>query len=196
MTKEEIKYLKETTKGKVLAETIRTHFNFIKIKYGEDGVKKVLNELKKIGFEIDLARLKPFDYVPTYLADLVILVFKETFSLNDKDIFEMGNTAPKYSLIAKLLMKYFISPSLVVKIAPIFWKRHFTEGYLESEYNGKEKYFKVKLYHNCYPVLCVFYAGYFQRIAQYVIKGKNFSVQETKCMAKGDPYHEFIIKFE
>jgi hypothetical protein len=196
MTKEEIEKLKDITPGQVIAETIRTHIQFIEKKEGKDGVKKLLDKLTELGYPIDLSKLKTFQYVPTWLADLVILLAKELFSWRDSDIFEMGNLAPKYSFIMILFVKFFISPKTVAKMAPEMWKKHFTDGFLESEYNEKEKYFRVRLHHNCHPTLCIFYAGYFQRIAEYVVKAKNFKTEETKCMSKGDPYHEFVIKWE
>lgn len=197
--KEEAKKVIEHTKGEVRIATIQTHFQYIKEKKGEEGVKKVLEKLKELGYPIDLLELQkqgPLEWIPTGLGDLVILVAKEVFGWTDKDIFDMGNSAPKYSFIVRMLMKTFLSITKVFKESPKYWEKHFTSGKLETiEINEKEKYLILHLKHWCHPLMCIFYSGYFVRIGQYTLKGK-VTIEETKCMSKGDPYHEFIIRWE
>ena len=197
--KKEMEILWKFTKGKVRAETIKNHFQCIETMEGKEGVEKVKEKLKELGHPINNPeQYSPLEMVPTALADSVVLVSKYVFRWTKKEIFEMGNSAPKFSFIVRLLMKTFLSLRKVFEESPKYWREHFTEGRIEAvEYNEKEKYLRLRLYHWCHPVMCVFYAGYFLRIGQYVIKNaKELTIKETKCMNKGDPYHEFLIRWQ
>ena len=127
-----------------------------------------------------------------------MLTAKDLFNWQEKDIFEMGSLAPKNSFVAKILMKYFISLERFMAEVPKYWKKHLDVGELEVyEFDEKKKYivlrekgFKV------HPILCVYHAGYYQGITKYIIKSEKISVEETKCVFKGDPYNEYLIKWE
>ncbi|MCD6233000.1 hypothetical protein J7J81_01270 [bacterium] len=196
--RKEMEKLWKFTKGKVRAETIKNHFQCIEAMEGKEGLIKVQNKLEELGHPIrDLKKFSPLEFVPTALADSVVLVATYVFHWTDRDIFQMGNSAPKFSFIVRLLMKTFLSLRKVFEEAPKYWQEHFTEGRVEAAvFNAKEKYLILRLYHWCHPVMCVFYAGYFLRIGQYVIRSKNVAIKETKCMNRGDPYHEFLIHWE
>ena len=194
--KEELKEIMKITKGKVRGAAIQTHVYYIQEKKGKMGVRMVEEKLRELGCFIELNKIKAMEWYPTGFADLVIVVAKKIFNWTDKDVFDMGNNAPKYSFIVRLLMKYFLSPQRVFKESPKYWRKHFTSGVLETQqFNEKEKYMVVRLKHRCHPTLCTFYRGYFLRIAQYTIKSEKITIEETKCMTKGEPYHEFIIKW-
>jgi hypothetical protein len=194
--KEEAKRVMEITKGKVRGAAILTQIHYIRLKKGEEGLRMVEEKLKELGYPLEFKKVKNLEWYPTGLADLVIIVAKELFNWQDKDIFEMGNSAPKYSFIVRLLMKYFLSPQRSFRESPKYWRKHFTSGVLEAyQFNEKEKYLIIRLRHQCHPVICIFYSGYFLRIAQYVIKSEKITIEESKCMSKGDPYHEFIIRW-
>ena len=196
--KDEAKKVMEMTLGDVRAVTLQTHFRYIREKEGEEGLRKVLDKFKELGYPMDPAKLKPLDWVKTALADLAVIVAKYTFGWEDKDVFDMGNQAPKYSLIVKLFLKTFLSLKRVFQECPKYWAKHFTEGTLKAtEFNDKEKYLILHLKHSCHPIICIFYAGYFLRIGQYVMtQGTKITIEETKCMSKGSPYHEFLIRWE
>jgi hypothetical protein len=194
--KEEAKRVMEITKGKVRGAAILTQIHYIRLKKGEEGLRMVEEKLKELGYPLEFKKVKNLEWYPTGLGDLVIIVAKELFNWQDKDIFEMGNSAPKYSFIVRLLMKYFLSPQRSFRESPKYWRKHFTSGVLEAyQFNEKEKYLIIRLRHQCHPVICIFYSGYFLRIAQYVIKSEKITIEESKCMSKGDPYHEFIIRW-
>ena len=185
------------TNVKVLGVVFETHFKYIIQREGEKGAEAVEERMAELGYPMRFNSMKTFVHYSAGLADLVILVAKEVFGWQEKDIFDMGNTAPKYSFLIKLLLKYFISLERSLKEAAKYWKKHFTEGELEYELNEKEKYVIIRLkYDILHPLICVFYAGYFLRIAQYVIKSNDVVIKETKCMFKGDSHHEYLIRWE
>ncbi len=199
INQEELQRLLELP-GKVRGQVFITDFKYIKEKEGKRGLEILKKRMEKLGNPIDYERIKTFDWYPVGLRAVSLLVIKETFGFREKEISVMGNSAPKYSFIVKLIMKYFFSLHKVFQESPKYWKKHYNVGELETvELNEKEKYLIVRLKDfKVHPILCnyLFEDGYFLRLAQYVLESPNITSRETKCMFKDDPYHECLIKWE
>ena len=119
------------------------------------------------------------------------------FKWKEKDIISFGENMAKLSFIVKFFFKYFLSKKAAWEKASEYWKKHYTTGELVPiEFNQEKKYATVRVYQaKIHPIYCIFYLGFFHQIGVYTF-GKNVICQETKCMYKGDPYHEFLFKWE
>lgn len=76
----------------------------------------------------------------------------------------------------------------------IYWKKHYSVGNLSTPLiDIKTKKFVLRIDNfDVSPLFCVFYLGYFKKVVEF--GGiKNPQIRETKCMFKGDDYHEFEI---
>ena len=194
---DEIKQAMELKGAKGRGAALLTHFRYIREREGKRGVEKIEQRLKELGYSVDLEKIRPMDRIPLSISYLVVIVAREVFNWQDSDIFDMGNNAPKYSFIVKMLLGYFISPKKSFEQSPKYWRKHYNVGELEAhQFNEKEKYMVFRLRHQCPSTICVFYQGYFLRIAQYVLNTEKVTIKETKCVSRGDSYHEFIIRWE
>lgn len=184
-------------KGNVRGGIIQAYTVFIREKTGEEGLKAIENKMDEFGYPFEFNKIKIGEWYPGALSVSIILVAKDLFNWTEKDIFEMGNSAPKYSFISKIVMRYFLSLEKIIKEIPNYWKNHFDFGELESyKWNEKEKYLILhEKGYKFHPLLCIYHSGYFLRIAQFAVKSKEITIEETKCMFKGYPYHEYIIKW-
>jgi len=197
MTKQEADALMKIP-GNIKGAIFHTHAMFIRYKQGEGGIKMVEEKLKELGYPLKFKEIKSLKWYPEALSVLTILTAKDIFHWTENDIFEMGNAAPKYSFVVKVLIRHFLSIQRTFKEAGLSWKKNFDFGELEPhEINEQEKYLvlRVKGY-KFHPLICVYHKGYFLRFAQFVLKGKNITVEETKCVFKGDPYHEYVVRWE
>jgi len=194
---EEIKKIMEV-EGKVRGVVFQTDAEYVRLKKGEEGLKTLEKKTKEFGYPIDYDQVKTMEWYPVGLRVISLLAAKEAFNWGEKEIWDMGNSAPKYSFIVKMLMKYFLSARRSFQESPKYWIKHYNIGKLEAqEFNEKEKYLILRLHNfKIHPILCTYYLGYYLRIAQYVIRSEKITIEETKCMFKGDPYHEFKIKWE
>ncbi|OGZ63967.1 MAG: hypothetical protein A2998_01270 [Candidatus Staskawiczbacteria bacterium RIFCSPLOWO2_01_FULL_37_25b] len=197
MTKEEVDEIMKIP-GNVRGEAILTDFKYVRYRKGGQGLKMLEEKLKELGWPIKLEDIRSMEWYPIRMDILKILIIKEIFNWTDKDIFEMGSFSAKGSFLMEMLMKYFISPQKSFGESPKYWKKNFDFGELEAhEFNKKKKYIVFRLRNfKTHPVICANHAGYFLQMAKYVLKSKNITVEETKCMFKGDPYHEYIIRWE
>ena len=112
--------------------------------------------------------------------------------------YKKGEEGVKTSFFLRIMMRYFLSVSMPFRESPRYWKKNYDFGELEaSEFNEKEKYVVLQVKNfKFHPVMCIFFAGYFLQTAKFVIKSEKITIEETKCMFKGDPYHEYIIRWK
>lgn len=197
ITQEEIKKIMEA-EGKVRGVVFQTDAEYVRLKKGEEGLKVVEEKTKEFGYPIDYDQAKTMDWYPIGLRALSLLAVKETFNWGEKEIYDMGDSAPKYSFVVKMLLKYFLSIRRSLEEVPNYWAKHYTAGELEFiELDEKKRYYIIRLKNfEIHPIWCIYLTGYFHRFTQYVIKSEKITIEETKCMFKGDPYHEFLGKWE
>ncbi len=199
LTKEEIQRLIEIP-GKARGQVFLTDWEYIREKKGKEGINLLKEKMGLLGNPMDYEKIKTFEWYPVGLRAVSLLVIKEVFGFGDREISEMGNLAPKHSFIVRLIMKHFLSVSKAFQESPHYWEKHYTIGKLEAvELNEREKYLILRLKDfKVHPVLCTYFFedGYFLRIGQYVLKSPRVTSEETKCMFRGEPYHECLIKWE
>lgn len=182
-------------KGRTKGSELLTLSSYIRQKYGEQKLKLLEREMERVGYPLKFDEIKPMEWYPESLNVLAMVVAEHLFGW--KDLFEIGSFSPKFSIGVKLFMR-FVSLERVFKEASKTWRRFLDFGTLKPyEFNEKEKYFILHLKdYKTHPDMCRYYAGFFLRITQYLKKSKKITAEETKCMFRGDPYHEYTIRWE
>ena len=198
ITKEEIKKLMEI-KGETRGVTFTIDRDYILKNKGEEGLKKLEDELEKLGYPIEYKKIETFAYYPVGLRALSLLVIKKVFEFDDKKIEEIGFFGTRSSLIAKFFIKYVFSLQKVFfQEGQRIWREHWTIGEIvPAELDEGKKYAILRLKDfNLHPIYCVFLKGYLSGLFSMVIKSPRITCQETKCSFKGDEYHEYLIKWQ
>jgi hypothetical protein len=186
-------------KGEVRGAVFKTDAGYILKEKGKEGLKKVEEELEKLGYPIKFKEIKTMGFYPVGLRALSLLVVKKVFNFDDEKIKEMGFFATKISLIIKIFIRHFLSAQRVFsREAPRLWKEHYTIGELiPVELNEEKRYaiLRVKDF-NVHPILCTYLGGYFCGVLQMIEKCSRVTFEERKCTFKGDDYHEYLLKWE
>src|SRR3989344_5526915 len=107
------------TKGEARGTALKTDSDFVLREKGEEGLMAVEKTLKELGFPIKYKEINTMEFYPIGLRIISILAIKETFVLSYEQIEEMGQSAPKVSLIVKLFLKYFLILSMEKAIQEI-----------------------------------------------------------------------------
>jgi predicted hydrocarbon binding protein len=125
----------------------------------------------------------------------MMICAKRLFDFTEEDFREWGKFGEK-SLLIRLFMKYFVSIERVAKEAPRMWRHNLTVGDINViEINKEKKSLILKLENfTILPCYCQALSGYFSSIVQMVV-GKEVICEETKCVHKGDDYHEFLLEW-
>ena len=185
--------------GQVRGAVFQTDAKYILEKKGEEGLKTLESVIKETGQPISYGKdIKATAWYPLSWRVLSLLTIKEVFDWNDQEIVKMGLAAPKYSFIVKTLLRYFVSLEKTFSESAKYWEEHYSIGKLEAPEIDLEK--KRLVLHlkdfKVHPTLCIYLTGYFKAVAQLVVRTENMSIKESKCMFKGNPYHEMVITWE
>ncbi|MFA4998973.1 MAG: hypothetical protein WC514_03050 [Candidatus Paceibacterota bacterium] len=183
-------------KGEMRGNGPRNIGEFILKQEGERGLKQVEDIMGKLGYPIKYTKIDPMGFQPLWLVSITLLAAKRLFNFSNEDFQKMGEADVKFTSIQRLFMKYFISIEQAAKAASKMWAKYNIEGNLElAEYNEKERRVVLRVtnwalneYH------CQYLIGYFRAVTQMAAKGVA-TCEETKCVHRGDKYHEFLIKW-
>lgn len=181
-------------KGEARGVAIKDDLDFVLEEKGEEGLKKIETRMTELGYSLKYKDIKPMDFYPIGLANLYLLVIKEVFNFDEEDLKKWGAAIVKFSLFTKIFLKYLGSLKLVAEEAPKIWRKHYTIGDLEMpDYSEEKRYVILRLRNfKVDPIHCKILEGMFSKISTMVTKFPT-TVKETKCMFKGDEYHELLI---
>jgi hypothetical protein len=184
--------------GKVRGAVFETDAEYVRNRCGNEGMERVLTALSELGYPVSYEKIRSMEWLPLGLRAVSLIVIKDTFKWKDEDIKDMGDAAPKYSFIVKLLMKFFVSPRVAFNHAPEYWVKHYDIGRLEAvdldESTGNAV---IHLYDfNVHRLYCRYLEGYFQRLFKFMYPNSRVKIREGKCMCKHDTFHEFLVTTE
>jgi len=168
-------------------------------KEGKRGFERVKAELKKLDYQLsDIEKIDDMDWVPVSLINIFFVTSVKLFNWQEKDIIEIGKNVISFSsTIKRFFIKYFISPKRTFETGARNWRKFYSFGQTEIDYDGKNKIVAIRLKDfKVHPFTCLYLQGVFSGIVEIATGGKKVTVKETKCMFKGDPYHEFKITWE
>ncbi len=181
--------------GEIRGLGFQTEANFVREKRGKEALKKLENEMARLGHPY--SGIRTMDFYPIGLLVVALLSIKRLFNFTDEDFREMGKFEAKSSLVIRLFMKYFVSLDKVSKEASKIWRKYYSKGDLsiaEMDEEGKRVVIKLENF-KLHPILCHVLMGYFLSIIKMIVRSDQITCEETKCVHKGDEYHEFIIKW-
>lgn len=195
VSKQEIERLKRI-EGKVRGIAFKLEFEFIKSEEGGEGVERLEEEMEKLGFPIRYKEIEKMKFYPLKVWGVFLLSMKRLFDFDDEKFERMGEFESKVSLIMKIFMKHFVSVERVAKVVPKMWRMYFDVGDLRiTEFDEDQGYIYGKLANYAlHPVHCQYLRGYFANIIKMVVN-KPVTCQETKCVHRGDGYHEFFLEW-
>jgi hypothetical protein len=182
--------------GEARGISIKGEAEFILKEKGEKGLKKLEDTMAKIGCPIKYGELNALGFYPLKYEAITTFVLKKVFNFKEEDFRKVGAFEAKLSLIIRMFMKYFLSLELMAKKTPVIWRKYYTVGNLTAqEFNKKEKYAILRIENfKLHPSHCRTLEGFFATIVQMVVK-ELVTCKETKCIFKGDEYHEFLLKW-
>ena len=183
-------------KGEIRGVAIKGEMEFILKEEGEEGLKKLEDQIAELGYPIKYKEIKPMTFYPLNLYGVIQLVIKSLFNFDNKKFQEMGRFESRTSIVIRLFMKYLVSIEMAVEKAPKMWRKYFTVGNLRVVKLNKEKRYAILRIENFHfiSILCENLKGYIASIIEMVTNEKT-TCEETKCVHRGDEYHEFLVKW-
>ena len=196
ITGEELAKLEEIN-GEMRGVSIKEMMGFILLKEGKEGLFKLENALVDLGYGVKYADIKMFTYYRLVVEAIIYTLIKKIFNYTDEQFIEMGYYETKSSPTAiRLFLMYLISIEDAVRSLNKMWRAYYTVGHLKViELNKEVKYAILRIEdYKTVPYHCLDLRGYFSGIVEIMVKAKVTCI-ESKCVYKGDEYHEFILRW-
>ena len=195
ISKEEVNQIMNT-EGEIRGLGLKGYTNFILKEKGKEGLKRLEDAMAELGYPIKHREIKATNFYPVGLDNLLLLSIKKLFNYDNKKFREIGEFQAKSPLIIRLFVKYFISLEKAVKAAPQMWRKYFTVGNMKMvDFNKEKKHvilrlenFRLNLPH------CQLIIGFISALIKIIV-GSKVICEETKCIFRGDEYHEFLLKW-
>lgn len=196
MTAEEAKeYM--AIRGEIRGISLLSDIEYVSHLRGRDAGRAIEQELDRLGYPLIYKEIKPMKFYPAGYAALQTIILRDVLHFSDEDFYTMGMYGPKSSIILKVMLKYFISLQSAFLHGEKMWSRYYTIGTLRVvELDEKQRFLMIRLedFKIVRPI-CHVLRGYLAQITRMVTKG-SVSCRERACMFDGDPYHEFLIRWE
>ena len=184
-------------KGEARGIALKTEADFIIKEKGREGLKKLEEAITQAGYPLSYNKLRPLNFYPLGLEIAILVTAQRLFNWDDQMFYELGKFEPKGpSLIIRLFVKHFSSVEKLIGEVAKMWDKYYSIGKIEvEEYNKEERRITVTVKDfSAHPLLCLDFSGFFASVLQMAIKD-NVTCEETKCIHKGDKYHEFLLKW-
>lgn len=194
ISKEELDKLMKI-KGKIRGLALKGETEFILKEEGKEGLKKVEDEITRLGLPLERKNLKTMEWYPIGVAIGYFLIYKRLFNWDDEKFNKLGRAKLKLPASIRLFIKYFVSLEAAIKENQRLWRRYFSVGEAEVELNKEKRYSIIRI-KNCYlhPLQCQVLKGYLSSMNEIILRTKA-TCEETKCVHRGDEYHEFLVRW-
>ena len=200
ISKKELEELKTKFKREERGLPFKSEATYVLEKEGEEGLKKLEDAMAKLGYPIEYKKVSQTGFYPSIIEVLTLICIKKLFNYDDKEFEKIGEFSVKLPTVIRtiaILRKYFTpSKEMLNKVTSKIWKQYFMWGNLKvPEYDEIKK--RVVLRLEDYPnhrLNCRLITGGIKGVFQ-VFMGSKTTCEEVKCIHRGDPYHEFLIKW-
>jgi len=187
--------------GKIRGCCLKSMVDFLMGSENKKFLPEIQNKLAEYGFEEDLREVKTLTWYPVSYIIASLFSFYEVLNWGEEEIKQAGRNCPKSS--AQIVFRistsiYVLSLKKAFTMLPSAWKKLVNFGSLKGfELNEKAKYLTARIrdFH-VHPLYCKFIEGFGEGLGKVLIRSEKISCEERKCDFRGDPYHEFVVRWE
>ena len=164
----------------------------------EKFLDKIVVKTSDYGYSLIFKEIHAMQWYPVAIEVALLFSMIEILGWEERNIKEFAKSFVKLSFLERILAKYFITVEKTYHQASLIWRRHMDSGELETpEFNREKKYCVLRLKGlDLHPLYCIFLTGMFEGMAEFITGSKINHCRESKCVFKGEPYHEFIVSWE
>lgn len=181
--------------GKVRGAVLHTDAEYIRRHQGEETLQRVEEETKQMGYPVAYGRVKLMDWYPVGLRAISLLAIKKILNWDDEQLKEMGRSAPAYSIITKLMLRYFVSLDILVERLQSYWNKNYSTGSLTGRLSDKSVLICLKDSQIPRP-LFPYLEGYFVRAMGMIIGNQQqIRIEETRWLHRDSKCYEFALRW-
>ena len=181
--------------GQVRGVVLLTDAEYVRRNYGNEALLRVEEETDNMGYPIEYSKIQPMHWYPVGFRIISLFAIQKALHLNSDGLIEMGRKAPKYSLITKLMLRYFVNLDTLLTRLQSYWNKNYSIGTVSSKLENTTLFICIedcKIPESLFPYL----KGYFLAAIGMIIGAqKHIGMEEYKWKHKNGTCHEFAIKW-
>ena len=170
---------------------------YIREKYGEEGIKKVASVMTPEFANIFENELFPSKRYSMEFRISIHDAINEIYAKGSMRYFwNMGRYGAEHNAnkMYKSLVKW-LGPIRMISIAKMFWKLIYSKSYIEVETTSKSITLELHDFPRVKPSLCNTIGGYTERLLE-IAGSKNVHSKEITCVFRGDKYCKFSFTWD
>ena len=181
--------------GQVRGVVLCTDAEYVRRNHGVESLLRVEEEARRMGYPINYRKIRAMHWYPVGLRVVSLVAIQKALNLNPDKLREMGRKAPKYSIITKLMLRYFANLDILVSRLQSYWNKNYSVGSLTGKLQDKTLLICVKDCRIPKP-LFPYLEGYFlAAIGMIIGNQKQTRMEEGRWMHKNGTCYEFAIKW-
>ena len=181
--------------GKCKGAIFRGNIEFVTRKFGNNGLRDLMEDMDKHGYRLDLENLKDGMWYPLDARMQFLRSSKELFMLNDEELILLGRSGFKQSTIAQFYLKIAGTPKKIIEMGPKIWTHNYDVGALNSEYNGGTGSYLWVMDFDAPPIFFRYLIGYYTAAFEEA-GASNVSVEHSEIEKDGKLCHEYLVKWD
>jgi hypothetical protein len=162
---------------------------------GEETLKRVQIEAEDMGFPIDYGNVKQMNWYPIGLRAISLFAIKNALNWDDEKLMKMGMSAPKHSIITKMMLRFFVSMDILSEKAQHYWNKHYSVGSVMVKVDNSSAFICLRGC-NMPRALAPYLEGYFIGATSMVIGNhQHIGLAESIWMHGDGECNEFVLNW-
>ena len=181
--------------GKVRGAALCTDAEYIQQREGEEMLQRIEVVTSEMGYPIEYSKVKGMAWYPVGLRTVSLLAIKKALGWDDEQLREMSSSAPKYSVITKFMLRYFVSVETLAEKLQTYWRHNYDKGSLRGIVIGRSAFLCLSDF-LLHPILSTYLQGYFVGVLGMVIGKDNLiRVRRTDRWHANNKCYDFILRW-
>jgi len=181
--------------GEVRGAALRTDAEYVKRLGGEEALARVELVTREMDCPIDYGSVDALAWYPSELRTVSLLAVTKALGFGDDELREMGRSAPRYSAIARFVLRYFGSVEALADELQTYWRCNYSTGSLRAIIIDQSAFVCLSDFWLS-PILSVYLEGYFAGVLGMVIgKDRWMKVSRTGRWHLNSKCHDFVLRW-
>jgi hypothetical protein len=168
---------------------------YVRGSFGEDTLQHIEGITRELGYPIEYQTLEVEEWYPAILHPISLFAIKQALGWNDEGLRKMGGSVPSYSIVTKLMLRYFASVEVLAEKLQDYWRYNYSKGSLRGMVVGTTGFVCLSDF-SLPPILSAYLEGYFVGVLRMIIgKDALITVRKTHKWHKSNNCHDFILRW-
>lgn len=182
--------------GEVRGVVLCTDARYVIKHYGKQALRDVESYTSELGYPILYDNIKATALYPVILRGISLIAVYKILGFKEDDLRKMGWSAPRNSVITKLMMKYFASLDMIVEELQTYWRRNYSVGTLTGRLSKQSVQLLLEGL-NIPKKLLPYLEGYFTSVLSMVIgNNSNVRMANIEIVNQNSPCYRFTIDWQ